>query len=446
MHARMILITLAMALVLWLPLDLHAESVQVDPKLPQQLQQTIQQQQEQLSQQAEQIRLQAERLDALQQQINTLQRNETSPTPAAVASATKAQQPDTGTRQETLPKLTISSGNDKVKLSISGQVNRAVTIADDGGSTDLYPVDNSTSGSRIRFIGTARLDDDLSIGTRIEVTVAPDTSSQVSQTNKNPGTYFDQRWAEISLTSVRYGKLSLGKGDTASNSTAEVDLSRTDVVQYASISDIAGGMLFREKGGTNLLTTLKVSDVFQDRDGLSRQSRLRYDTPGYHGFSLAGSLVTDRRYDAAVFWSGEEYGLKAAGAFALSDPHLPDRGLQYDGSLSVLHQSSGLNLTLSGGLQERDKQRDATNLYGKIGWIANLNKLGSTAFSADCTRSENLPSSGDNAWSVGATAVQFFDKIATELYMQYRIYALDRKSGPEVENITISTVGARVKF
>jgi len=422
------------------------QPVPVDAKLLRQLQQTIQQQQEQIRQQAAQIRVQSERLDAMQQQINTLQRPGQSLTPAAVASATKKQPSDTTSLQEPLPWFTISSGNDQVKLSLSGQVNRAVNIVHDGRKTGLYPVDNSTSGSRIRFIGTAKIDDDLTIGSRIEVTVAPDSTVQVSQTSQNPGTYFDQRWAEFSLTSVKYGKLSLGKGDTASNSTAEVDLSRTDVVQYASIADIASGMLFREKRGSNALTTLKVSDVFQDRDGLSRQSRLRYDTPSYYGFSLAVSLVADQRYDAGIFWTGEDHGLKAAGALAISDPNLPDSGLQYDGSLSVLHQNTGLNLTLSGGLQERDRQKAATNLYGKVGWIAHLNKLGSTAFGIDYTRSENLPSSRDSAWSVGATAVQLVTKIATEFYIQYRNYALDRKSGPAVENIIVSTVGARVRF
>ncbi|MCK9390707.1 MAG: hypothetical protein M0Q01_03970, partial [Syntrophales bacterium] len=117
--------------------------------------------------------------------------------------------------------------------------------------------------------------DDLTLGTRIEVAVAPDESSVVSQSNQAPGDFFNQRWAELSLTHGKYGKLSVGEGDTASNTTAEVDLSNTDLVQYASIADISGGMLFREKSGAGILTTLKVSDAFKDLDGLSRQSRLR---------------------------------------------------------------------------------------------------------------------------------------------------------------------------
>lgn len=411
-----------------------------------QLRTTIQQQQEQLSQQTEQIRLQSERLDALQQQINALQRQEPGPRPDAPPSAAKTQQTETVSPPAVPPRLTINSGNDHIHLSLSGQVNRALNLANDGESTNLYSVDNSTSGSRLRLIGTGKINDDLSLGSRIEVGITPDTSSQVSQTNQSPGTWFDQRWTEISMTSARYGKLSLGKGDTASNGTAEVDLSRTDAVQYASIADIAGGMLFRENGVSTPLTTLKVSDVFQDRDGLSRQSRLRYDTPGYYGFSLAGSLVTNQRYDAGLFYGGEGYGLKAAGAFAVSNPQLQGNGLQFDGSLSILHQLSGLNLTLAGGLQESDTLEDARTLYTKVGWIADFTKLGNTAFGLDYTKSKNLPSSRDNAWSAGATAVQFFNSIATELYIQCRFYILDRESTPALESININTIGARVKF
>lgn len=447
MHVLMMPTALVMVLILGLPSNVNAQAVPDELVLLRQLQMTVQQQQEQLRQQAEQIRLQSESVDYLLRKIDAMQNQEANRNCAAVISAPpKAMPPDAMPLHENQPRPSISSGNEHVKLSLSGQINRAVNIVDDGGTTDFYSVDNSTSGSRLRVVGTARISDDMSIGGRIEVAVAPDPTTQVSQTNQSPGTYFDQRWAEISLASTRYGKLSVGKGDTASNSTAEVDLSRTEAVQYASVADIAGGMLFRETGGDSPLTTLKVSEVFQDRDGLSRQSRLRYDTPTRYGFSLAGSLVSSRRADAALFWGGEGYGFKAVGALAVANPQLPDNGLQQDGSVSVLHQGSGLNLTLSGGWQERDGQKNATNLYGKVGWLANLNQLGSTAFGVDYTRSGNLPASNDTAWSVGAAVVQLFDKIATELYMQYRIYTLELKSAPAVDNIDVGTVGARVKF
>ena len=328
---------------------------------------------------------------------------------------------------------------------VSGQLNRAFNVMNDSKGTDYYPVDNSTSPSRLKFVGARKLDADLSLGTRIELGIAPDISSQVSQTNQSPGTWFDQRWTEISFT-TGYGKISLGKGDTASNGTAEVDLSRTDVIQYASIADIAGGMLFRQTLKPYSLTTVKVSDVFQDRDGLSRQSRIRYDTPECHGLTFACSLVTHQRSDAAIFWSANKPGFKTAAAFAVSNPEIDGHDLQYDGSFSVLNPGSGLNLTLSGGLEEREVQTNASNLYAKIGWIAKINEYGDTAFGIDYTKSKNLPMPEDSAHSEGFAVIQFWDCISTEVYFLYRRYVLDRESGLEVGDIPIYSFGVRVKF
>jgi predicted porin len=429
-----------------LPILANAQTIEVDTKMFQQLQATIEQQQEQLRQQAEQLRLHSERMDALQIQLRALQQAQPQPAPTPAAPVSMIQQATVIPPIEMQPLLTVGSGNDRISLTLSGQLNRAVNAVNDGGRTKLYHVDNFASTSRIRIAGTGKINDDVSVATRIEVAVAPDVSSQVSQTTPTPGTFFDQRWTEVSLTSRRYGKMSLGKGDTASNTTAEVDLSRTDVVQYATIADIAGGLLFRENRDARPLTSLKIADVFQSRDGLSRQSRLRYDTPVWYGFSLAGSLVSNQRSDLALFWGREGNGFRAAGAVAVSNPKLADHGLQYDGSASVLHSSTGLNITLSGGLQERDLLKDAINVYAKIGLIAGWTCLGDTALGVDYTWSQNLPSSRDSAWSVGGAIVQAFAKVATEAYLQYRAYVLDRRSGPTVESLHVGTVGARVKF
>lgn len=432
MHKMIMLFLLTVFLLLAQPLFAMAEPESLDQQLLREMQATIRQQQEQLRRQAEQLKVQAEQLDSLQKKMDALLPAQ-KPAPATPVVAEAGVVP-----------LTVSSGNERLQLTLSGQLNRAFNMVNDGGSTGYYPVDNNASNSRIRFVGTAKASDDLTLGTRIEVAVAPDESSRISQQTQAYGDYFDQRWAEISLTSRRFGKLALGKGDTASNTTAESDLSRTDVVQYAGVADIAGGMLFRDKSGA--LTTLRIADVFKSRDGLSRQSRLRYDTPRLYGFSLAGSLVTKQRADLALFWRGEDDGFTATGGAAIANPKESGSGLQYDGSLSVLHQSSGLNLTLSGGLLEKDGRSDETNLYGKLGWIARFTELGHTAFGLDYTRSAHLPAASDRGYSLGAAVVQSFSCYATELYLQYRRYSLERKSGSRVDDLNLGTVGVRVKF
>ena len=342
-------------------------------------------------------------------------------------------------------KVVTSGGGERVKLAISGQVNRAVNIVDDGKDTEAYFVDNDNSESRVRFDGTARATDDLTLGTRIELTIAPNKAGGVSQVDKESNNDFDQRITEAILDSKRFGKLSLGKGHTASYGSSSVDLSQTDVISYVEISDTAGGMLFRQKND-DTLTNVRILDAFSAFNGLSRKNRLRYDTPSFYGFRLAGSAISDERYDAALYWGGQGYGFKAAGAAALADPNQDDTDFQYDGSFSLLHEDTGLNFTLSAGLLDRDNQDDAQNFYGKLGWLTRFFSVGQTAFGVDYTRSLNLPTENDEGYSVGVAAVQQFEEYGTEIYLLYRLHSLDRDAAPDVHDISVGSIGTRVKF
>ena len=390
------------------------------------------------------IKEQQQQLDSLQQQMKQLKQTATEAQTQAKEAKSVAEEVKT-TVVAPIEKG-VTSGQERVRLAISGQVNRAVNMVDDGKNTKAYYVDNDASNSRVRFVGTAKTTDDLTLGAKIELAIAPNESADVSQGNEESGDFFDQRWAEVSLDSKRFGKLSLGKGDTASNNSAEVDLSKTDVIQYASIADIAGGILFRQKNSDDTLTDVSVSDAFKDLDGLSRKSRVRYDTPTFYGFHLAGSAVSDQRYDGSLWWGGQGYGFKAAGAVAVAYPNEDNTDLQYDGSFSLLHEATGLNLTLSAALQERDNQGDANNMWVKVGWLTRFFSFGETAFAVDYDRSVNLPTGTDEGYSAGAAIVQQFEDYGTELYMQYRFYSLDRDADPNVQDINVGTIGARVKF
>jgi hypothetical protein len=380
----------------------------------------------------------------LQQQLNQLKQTATEAQTQAQEAKSVAEEAKTSAQAPV--KKAVTSGQERVKLAISGQVNRMVNVIDDGKNTTGYFVDNDVSNTRVRFVGTAKATDDLTLGTRLEYAVTSNESGEVNQDNESAGDFFNTRWADLTLTSKRFGKLWLGRGDTASNNTAEVDLSKVDVLAYASVADPAGGMLFRESSGNNSLTDIAVADAFNDRDGLSRQSRARYDTPTFWGFHLAGSVVDDQRADGSVWWSGQGYGFKAAAAAAVAEPNTNNASLQYDGSFSILHEGTGLNLTASAGLLDKDSEGDATNLYAKLGWLANFFSVGQTGFGVDYTRSLNLPTGRDDGYSVGTVAVQQFEKYGTELYLGYRLYSLDRDVAPSVENMHVGTVGARVKF
>jgi hypothetical protein len=400
----------------------------------QELQRVIDAQQKQLNAQQNQLDAQQKQLDTQRQLLQELQTQIESP---AEEAKTTVQTPG--------GKVVTSGGGKRVKLAISGQVNRAVNIVDDGKSTDAYFVDNDNSESRVRFVGTAEATDSLTIGSTIELSIAPNKAGEVDQNNQETNNVFDERIVEATLDSKRFGKLSLGKGHTASYGTASVDLSGTAVISYATIADTAGGMLFRQTSDDNL-TNVRIVDAFNSFDGLSRKNRVRYDTPTFHGFHLATSAISDQRYDAAVYWGVQGYGFKAAGAAAFAYPNEDDTDFQYDGSFSLLHEDTGLNLTLSAGLLERDNQGDAQNLYAKVGWLTRFFSFGETAFGVDYTRSLNLPTGRDDGYSVGVAAVQQFEEYGTEVYLLYRLHSLDRDADPSVHDINVGSIGARVKF
>ena len=428
--AFIIFIGLLLAIQVFFVSMVAAEEGAVDAKTVERLERLIKQQQQQL--------------ESMQQQLNQLKKTATDAQTQAEEAKSVAEEAKT-TAQAPVKK-TVTSGQERVKLAISGQVNRAVNIIDDGDNTTAYYVDNDASNTRVRFVGTAKATDDLTLGSRIELAIAPNESSDVSQNDENPGNFFDQRWAEVSLNSKRFGKLSFGKGDTASNNSAEVDLSKTDVIQYASIADINAGMLFRQNRG-NKLTNITVSDAFKDLDGLSRQPRVRYDTPTFWGFHLAGSVVSDQRWDASLWWAGQGLGFKAVAAAAVANPNKNNTDNQYDGSFSLLHEGTGLNLTASAGLLERDGgEGDGGNLWGKVGWLTRFFSVGQTAFGVDYGQSTNFPTGRDDGYSVGAAVVQQFEDFGTEVYLQYRLYSLDRDVEHNVQNISGGTIGARVKF
>jgi predicted porin len=101
-----------------------------------------------------------------------------------------------------------TKGGDKVSVQLYGQVNRAFLAADDGDSSDYYFVDNDNSSSRIGLIGESKVNDDITIGTRMEFEYQSNASNVVNQEDKNPdgnGTGFRRALAgrPVDLQTVR---------------------------------------------------------------------------------------------------------------------------------------------------------------------------------------------------------------------------------------------------
>ncbi len=338
----------------------------------------------------------------------------------------------------------VTSGEERVKLTISGFVHRAINIGYDGDKTKVYNVDPDAANSRFRLVGTAQVTDDVEVGTEIELGIAPNASGQVSQDNEDAGDKFDQRVTQMTLKSKRFGKMSLGKGSTASDNTAQVDLSGTNIVLYSSTNQPVGGLLFVEEDGE--LSDVSISDAFNNFDGLGRLSRIQYDSPVFAGFSFGTTYADDQRADAALRWAAEIGDFKAAAAGSIFDPSKDDVDYGLAASASILHQGTGLNLTVAGGEEKTGSGGDRYQLYLKGGWIADFFDFGSSHFGLHGARTGNLPTSGDEGWTLGTAFVQRLEDFGIELYTKLSVYDLDRENDPSVDQIVVLSAGSRVKF
>jgi len=353
----------------------------------------------------------------------------------------------------------VMSGN-KNSLTMSGQVNRAVLYMNDGDNSAVANVDNDSSSTRIRWIAKGKLNEAVTFGTNIEMQAESNSSAQVTIQNHraiNSATNgFNQRKMELYIDHKQFGRLWVGQGDTASNGAAEVDLSGSTLLGYSGNTDTASSIAFVNSlagsgtaGATSQAVTTKTSgNTNSNFDGLSRDDRLRYDTPSFAGFKLSTSYVANSQWDIAGRYSGKFGGVKVglAAAYANSAANSTSQKGLMTVSGSAKHDS-GLGIALSWGKskQKSAARKDPDGIYAKLFYDAKLFSTGTTAFFVDYSDRDDVNADGDNAKVWGIGVVQSLSAVGSEVYLGYRNFSLDNAT-TNYDDISIVMAGARVKF
>jgi hypothetical protein len=397
------------------------------------LQQVVNNQQQQLDAQATEI---AALKKALASLLNQSEQNK------APLAATADKKDIEKVQTETM----VVSKNPKVDVSLYGQVNRAGLWADNGDSSKVYFVDNSFSSSRMGIDAVAKATETLNVGGKFEYEIISNSSLEVNQDAQDTSASLKIRHVDAFVESKALGKISLGQGSTATDGTAERDLSGTTVVAYSQVQDQAGGQKLYDST-TGILSSSLVKSYIDNMDGLSRRDRIRYDTPIFAGFQLSGSAIESGAYDTALSYSRKFGGITIAAAAGYANSgDLTKWDDQYDGSASILLEN-GLNLTFACGIQEydADDRNDPNYWYTKLGYKVNLFTPGITAFAVDYGMWNDFDQNDNEAQSIGFAFVQDIADWGTELYIAYRLYTLDSEAG-DFDDVNSVMGGARIKF
>ena len=340
--------------------------------------------------------------------------------------------------------IPISASAAGVEFSMSGQISRALTFADNGVDTDTLFVDNNNSGSRLRLKGQTELTPSLTAGVYWETQYQDNDSSAIDIGDSDNSSAFKSRIREVWF-SGDWGKAYLGQGNGAANGTSEVDFSGTTIADYSG-NNLDDGISFVGSNGLHGTTSpadvsVKNGSVFGNFDGLSRNDRLRYDLPSFGPLSIAVSTGQDRS-ELGIRYSGElSGGTKIGAAIGIVDN---DESFEQIGLSASLLLASGLNITLHHGERDLDAGGvDPEGDYIKIGQIFGDSQQHHVSLGLHSV--DDLAAIGDEAERTNLSYVYVFPKKGVEIFATWQNASLSRASG-DLEDQDIFGIGSRIKF
>ena len=94
----------------------------------------------------------------------------------------------------------LSSPGHAMEFKVSGQLDRAFTVADNGNETDYASVDNIGSNSRFRFTGNEKMANGMNVGFIYEMSVVQFGSTEFDIGKNSGGVTLT--WIPGKLTSI----------------------------------------------------------------------------------------------------------------------------------------------------------------------------------------------------------------------------------------------------
>ena len=324
----------------------------------------------------------------------------------------------------------IQSGNSRVKVTLYGQVNRAIRFANTGNETEITSVDNDGSSSRLGVRAVGKASPNLTIGALHELEWQENARSGTNAANDGGKTRVRQRHVDLWLDHKSLGKLSMGHGSIAGDAGGLYDLSGVGFVYgFAGANGTDGvtadasvkAVVRNADDSADVVDTVSATGKARGFRPFNffgaRENRIRYDLPSMMGARLGLSYNENKGWSAGLTYAGAPAGAKNFTAlFASGYRKRDDNSTAWAVSGGIKHNSSGFNVNGSYDTdgEENDKGAQNSQWGVTLGWSGKLNDSGATAVGVGFNRSsDGLQGSASQYW---VAIVQKIDAAAADVY------------------------------
>lgn len=354
----------------------------------------------------------------------------------------------------------VSRTKKTMKLAVSGFINRTVQFVDNGINSEFRHTTPNSSRSRVRWIATGKISDDVSARVYIELGNQEDISTgQTLATRASNGGTLDTRHFDLQIKSKAMGQLYMGHGSTAADGVMGANFDGTAaVIGSADESLLLAEPFFTSAGVATGITTrtaqtrIRANGGGGNLDG-TRNDRLRYDTPSFGGFTAKVSASNDDRTALALNYGGSFSGVKVKAGIGWQNDPLLNAGAGVNGidvvsgSIGVL-LPMGLSASFAAGEQDQNTAgvNDGDIRHYRVGYKFKGVELGETRLAATYSTNEDMRNNGDEMEVISVAVVQIIEPLGAELYAAYNNWDLTQTGVTGIEDIDLVTVGMRVSF
>ena len=333
-----------------------------------------------------------------------------------------------------------SAGEVTKSMSVSGHINRAIVVSDDGESTTVSQIDNTNvSGSRFRLVAKAK-SESMTIGATTELGVQ--SNGGLSSQAAADTTSLNIRHSYISVANDM-GTLAIGHTWAADWLATSNSLSGTGNAGFYDGHTIGGEALHVSNNTGTAASGVSVGNVTGNFTGY-RKNQIKYITPNMGGFKAEVGFANQDRGAASIRYSGDFDGTKVVGTAAWGSRSSDTVDAAMGGSIAI-SLAGGLNGSVA--YSKNDLASSSTSNDPEM-WGASIGyTMGANGITAWYQNNQDTVSNGDESNTIAVVAEHKLSAYGTSVYggienVDYETAA----GGTKYDDLTAGWVGIKVAF